>query len=135
MLKPSDVVLDTTVSFDMHPVQHLGTAIKNAKVLSIVDARTAQQLGFDTLANHRIVYATLPPGVPNDHSKYHYLYLKLPSGQTQFIGLPWIKESTYTVEVIRNLRIELENITPEDQEHALRALSALGLKVANIAVF
>lgn len=135
MLTQSQIVLDTTVSFDLYPVALLGTGIKNAKVLSIVSAATANALGFDTIATHAAVYPTLPAGVPDAHDGYHYLQLRTSNGDITYVGLPWIKESTYAVQTIRNVRFSLENVTPENQEHAIQSLSAIGLRVAKVEIY
>ncbi len=134
MLDQSLVKLESTVSFDLYPVQLLGTGIKNAKVLGIFNAATAMRLGFDAPAIHSAVWPTLPPGTPNGYDKYHYLYLKLPSGQTTFIGLPWINETTYVEEMVRNIAIFIEGISPDQQNLAIQALSANGFTVAKVEV-
>lgn len=134
MLEHSLIKLGSTVSFDLYPVQLLGTSIKNAKVLGILDAATTMQLGFDAVAQHSAVYPTLPPATPNGYDKYHYLHLKLASGQKHFIGIPWIKEATWVEEMVRTIAIFIENVTPSQENTAVQALSANGLRVAKIEV-
>jgi hypothetical protein len=112
----------------------LGTSIKNAKVIGVMNAATAMQLGFDAPSMHILVYNTLPPGTPNGYDKYQYLYLKLASGQRQFIGIPWIKESTYVKEMVRTVAFYLENLSPDKQNLAIAALSSNGLTVAKVEV-
>lgn len=134
MLDQSLVKLSSTVSFDLYPAAQLGTSLKNAKVLGLFDAATAMNLGFDAPAMHATVYPTLPPGTPNGHDKYAYVYLKLPSGEKTFIGLPWIKESTYTEEMVRTVIFYVDNISPEQQNRAVQALSAIGLTVSKVEI-
>ncbi len=134
MLDQSIVKLGSTVSFDLWPVQVLGTSIKNAKVLGLFDASTAMQLGYDAPAQHVAVYPTLPSETPNDYSKYNYLYLKLASGQKTFIGIPWVKEATWVEEMVRTIAIFVENVTPSQENLAVQALSANGLRVAKVEV-
>lgn len=132
MLDISQIELESIVSFDLHPAQYLGTSIKNAKVLAIMGAPIAMQLGFDAPAMHVLVYNALPPETPNGYDKYLYLYLKLQSGEKTFIGIPWIKESTYVKETVRTVAIYLENLSPEKQNLAIAALSGVGLTVAKV---
>lgn len=134
MLELTNIQLDTTVSFDLYPAHFLGTRIKNAKVLGLVNATTAMQLGFDAPAVHAAVFPTLPNGTVNAYDKYYYVRLKLTSGESTFIGVPWIKESTYVVEVVRNVALHIENISPDQQNRAIQALSAIGLTVAKIDI-
>jgi hypothetical protein len=134
MLPQSDILLESTVSFDLYPAHALGTSIKNAKVLGIFNAQTAMQLGFDAPALHAIVFPTLPPGTPNGADKYQYVYLKLTNGTKTFIGIPWIKESTYVVEMVRTVALYIENISPDQQNQAILALSAIGLTVAKTEI-
>lgn len=134
MLDQSQIVLSSTVSFDLYPAHLLGTSIKNAKVLGLVDAATAQALGFDAPAVHAQVFVTLPPGTPNAYDKYFYIHLKLASGQRSFIGLPWIKDDTYVEEMIRTVAFYVENISPDQQNLAVQALSAIGLKVSKTEI-
>lgn len=134
MLELSLIQLESTVSFDLHPANYLGTSIKNAKVLAITNANVAQQLGFDAPAVHAAVFPSLPPGTPNGFDKYQYIYLKLTSGEKTFIGVPWIKEATYVEEMIRTVALFIENISPDQQTLAVQALSAIGLSVAKVEI-
>lgn len=134
MLDPSQIKIDTTVSFDLYPASTLMASVKNARVLSVVNARTAMQLGFDAPAYHILVFPTLPDGVPNAFDKYQYVGLKLTSGQETFIGIPWIKASTYEVEVARDITLRLQNVSPDQQQRIVQALSAIGQPIAAIEV-
>lgn len=134
MLDLADIKHESTVSFDLYPASFLGTSIKNAKVLGVVNAATAMKLGFDAPAVHATVKPSLPPEAPAQYDQYQYVMLKLASGQETFIGIPWIKDSTYVEEMIRTVAIYIENISPDQQNLALQALSAIGLPVAKTEV-
>lgn len=134
MLNQSEIIIDTMVSFDLYPATILGTSIKLAKVLGVCNAQVAMAAGHDGPAMHAIVFPTLPSGTPNGYDRYHYVHLKLQNGTKTFIGIPWIKESTFTVEVVRTLAFFIENITPDQQSHAIAALSAIGLTVAKTEI-
>lgn len=134
MLDSSLIKIDSTVSFDLYPASTFMASVKNARVLSIVGARTAMQLGFDAPAYHAQVFPSLPPGTPNAYDKYQYVGLQLASGQQTFIGVPWIKESTYVEETLRDITLRLQGVTPEQQTLIIQALSAIGQPVASIEV-
>lgn len=134
MLDLTRIKLESTVSFDLYPAHYLGTSIKNAKVLAVVNARTVMKLGFDAPAVHAAVFPTLPPGTPNAFDKYQYLVLKLANGQETYVGVPWIKEATYVEEMIRTVAMFIENISPDQQNLAVQALSAIGLTVAKVEI-
>lgn len=132
MLNQSDIVLGATVTFDLYPFAIFGTTIKNAKVLSLLDAQTAMQLGHDCRALHLQVYPSLPAGTPDDYDKYFYLQVLLPSGQKAVFGLPWIKSETYKTEVVRDIVIRLNGVSPDKQNMILRALANIDVPVASL---
>ncbi len=134
MLDQSQIKLDSTVSFDLYPAHQLQAKVTNAKVLGIFNAAVAQQLGYDAPAMHVSVYPTLPPGTPNKFDQYLYVYVKLANGEKTFYGLPWIKDSTFKEEMIRTVAFYVDNISPDQENLAVRALSALGLTVAKVEV-
>ena len=134
MLDQTQIKLESTVSFDLYPAHQLQSKVTNAKVLGIFNAAVAQTLGFDGPAMHVSVYPTLPPGVPNGFDKYLYVYVKLSNGEKTFYGLPWIKESTFKEEMIRTVALYIDSISPDQQNLAIQALSAIGLTVAKVEV-
>lgn len=134
MLEHNRIKLDSTVSFDLHPASILFASVKNARVLALLSAQVVMRLGFDAPAMHALVYPTLPAGTPNNYDKYQYLCLRLASGQETFIGVPWIKETTYIEEVIRDITLHLQGVSPDQQNRILAALSAIGQDVAALEV-
>jgi hypothetical protein len=134
MLNQSDIVLGTTVTFDLYPFALFGTTIKNAKVLSLLDGQTAQQLGYDPRSLHVQVYPTLPPGTPDGFDKYFYLQVLLPSGQRAVYGLPWIKSETYKTEVMRDIMIRLNGVTPDKENQIRRALANIDQPITSLDV-
>lgn len=134
MLDHSLIKLDSTVSFDLYPASILFASVKNARVLSLLSAQVAMKLGYDAPAMHALVYPTLPPGTPNAFDKYQYIGLRLASGQETFIGVPWIKDTTYVEEVIRDITLRLQGVSPDQQNRIIAALSAINQPVAAIEV-
>lgn len=133
MLTISQLVLNSTVSFDLHPSQLLGTGYKRAKLLAIMDAATAAHW-IDPVAQHANVFPTLPVGTPNRYDAYPYLKLKLASGDITAIGLPWIKDETFVVATTRSIRITIDDVSPTDQENIMLSLSANGFTAADVEI-
>lgn len=119
-------------SFEVYPFAIYGTKFKNVKVLSKLDAGTAQALGLDIRARHAQVYSTLPPETPNDPTKYGYLRLQLPSGEIEIIGLPWIIPNTVKTVTLGKFIIEIDNEASSEQDKIIQALVANGKKVTKI---
>lgn len=90
-------------SFDVYPVNEIGTGFKNVTVQSILDYNTA--LAFaDIEALHVNVFPTLPAGTPNRPQDFDYLLIRTDDGNTTVIGVPWIKDET--VELVQSLKIQ-----------------------------
>lgn len=119
-------------SFDVYPVSQLGTAFKNVKVMSILDPESAEGSGFDIRAMHAVMYKDLPPSTPNDCTKYNYLKIRLPSGKTQILGLPWIVEATVQTVNLGKFLIEIDNVASSEEQKIITALAANGKTVTKI---
>lgn len=131
MLTQNQLPLNTLVSFDLYPEQFLGSRVTDARVIAVVDASVAQ-LWIDTHRTHLAVYPTLPPGVPNSHDAYPYVRLKLANGNFAVYGLPWIKENTLRVSDSRRVQLTLNNMTQDDYDRLVQAVSASGWNIADI---
>lgn len=132
MLNPQDLPLNAIVSFDLHPSQLLGTGYRNAKLLAVMDADTAR-FWIDPPAMHANVYPTLPVGTPNQYDGYPYLKLRLADGTTTAVGLPWIKDETFVEITTRSMRLTIENVSPENQNKVLLALSSAGFTAVDVS--
>lgn len=124
--------LSAIYSFEVYPFAVYGTKFKNVKVLSVLDPNTAQALGLDIRARHAQVYPTLPASTPNDPTKYNYVRLQLPSGETEIIGLPWIIENTIETVSLGKHFIEVDNSASTDTSKIVKALAANGIQVTKI---
>jgi len=132
IVAPTDLPFGAVVSFEVYPAQMLGNEFNNAKVLAIVDADTAK-FWIDPVAQHANVYATLPPNtVPDKFDSYLYVKLKLASGMTTAVGLPWIRKESLKIATTRKVLITVENVSPEDDGKLLKALSSNGFTAAAI---
>lgn len=133
MLTPSQLPIGSIVNFDLYPTQVLGTSIKRAKVLAHLDADTAA-FWIDPIALHANVYPTLPEGVPNSYKGYLYVKLQLASGEITAIGFPWIREETVAIVSTQTIQLTIANVSAEDQNAILEALSANGFSAVDVAI-
>lgn len=124
--------IDGIYSFEVYPTAIIGTNFKNVKVEGVINQSMAEALGFDTKALHAAVYPSLPSSTVNDPSKYNYLKIKTPSGQTQILGLPWINMNTVQQINLGKFIIEIDNESSSSQQKILTTLAANGYKVTSI---
>lgn len=135
MLSPSQLPIDSIVSFNLYPVAVLGASVSGAKVIApAMDAALATRLGVDVQAIHANVYPTLPTSTPNDPTKYPWVGLQLANGQTMFIGLPYIVDSTLVVASASSIQFTVASVQPADQNTILQALAAAGFTAVNMQV-
>lgn len=128
-----DFKIKGTYSFNVYPVALYGTSFKNVVVMGTIDQETANLMGFDTVAEHAAVYATLPTGTPNDPSAYLYVKVRLLSGATKILGLPWIVESSIQEIELGTFTVKVANQSANDQTAILNALAANGFNVVDIS--
>jgi hypothetical protein len=126
-----DVQVGGVYSFSVYPVAVLGTDFKNALVMSILDAESAQAMGLDILAQHALIYPSLPSTTVNNPQKYRYLKIKLPSGLTQIIAMEWINPTTLQSVNLGRYTIVIDNEASTSQQKILSALAANNFKVSS----
>lgn len=135
MLSPSQLPIESIVSFNLYPVAVLGANVSGAKVIvPAMDASVAVRLGVDIQAIHANVYPTLPTSTPNDPTQYPWVGLELANGQTMFIGLPYIVDNTLVVASASSIQFTVDNVEPADQNAILQALAAAGFTAVNMKV-
>jgi hypothetical protein len=106
--------INDVATFDVYPSALLGTQFRQCTVLAIWDFETTRAMGFDPAAMHVKVFDTLPAGTPNDPTKYTWLKIKLISGETTAIGVPWIKADTIQVVTTSTITVVYTNVSPDD---------------------
>jgi hypothetical protein len=127
-----DIEVGGIYSFSVYPVAVLGTNFKNVLVMSILDAESAQALGLDILAQHALIYPSLPSTTVNNPQKYKYLKIKLPSGLTQIIAKEWINPTTLEVVTLGRFTVVLDNQSSSRQQKLLECLAANDFPVTSI---
>lgn len=106
--------ISDVVTFDVYPSSLLGTQFRQCTILSIWDYDTTRAMGFDPDAMHVKVFDTLPVGTPNDPTKYQWLKIKLTSGETTAIGVPWIKADTIKINTTSTITVVYTGVSPDD---------------------
>lgn len=125
MLTIEDLPLNATVSFNFYADHVLGTGVTRAKVLAYLDAETAG-LYIDAAAMYANVLPSIPGTVALDFRAYPYIKLRLANGQTLVVSLAWIRDDSLHIDTTRRMQLVIDNVSPEDQNLILEALSANG---------
>lgn len=125
MINPATIVFQSIVNFSQYAPAIIGSGYEGAKVLALLDADSANQY-INTATVHASIFPYLPAGTPNDAAAYQYLKLKLSSGETTAVGLPWIDASSWVVQTRAKLTIVMDSVDPDDRNTITAALVALG---------
>lgn len=121
------------VSFDVHPVGHLGDIYKNVEILAILDYETAKQYR-DIAATAVAVYPTLPQGTPKDYTKYKYLKLKHPDGSISAIAIEWVNTSTVVEHKSVEIQISVIASGIDSVERIRNVLQANNFEIKEISI-
>ena len=68
-------------------------------------------------------------GLPNNYDDYSYVIVRMPNGDTEVIGLPWIVETSIQISSKRNYQLILDDIEPEQIEIIRNTLVNRGVKI------
>lgn len=68
-------------------------------------------------------------GLPNNYDDYSYVIIRMPNGDTEVIGLPWIVETSIQISSKRNYQLILDDIEPEQIEIIRNTLVNRGVKI------
>ena len=68
-------------------------------------------------------------GLPNNYDDYSYVIVRMPNGDTEVIGLPWIVETSIQISSKRNYQLILDDIEPEQVEIIRNTLVNRGVKI------
>lgn len=120
-----NVNIGDTISFRIFPNTVVGESFNYCSIKAVLDYDTVSNF-IDIDALHANVYPSLPNGVPNNPCEYSYLKILQPSGQHNYIGLPWVDKSSIVVHGESNIRFSIENVIAEDISKINALLSANG---------
>ena len=68
-------------------------------------------------------------GLPNNYDDYSYVIVRMPNGDTEVIGLPWIVETSIQISSKRNYQLILDDIEPEQVQIIRNTLVNRGVKI------
>ncbi|QXN70459.1 hypothetical protein AGENTSMITH_55 [Bacillus phage vB_BspM_AgentSmith] len=96
-------------SFSVYANSILGTNYKNAKLVAILDYRTA--LRFENIdLVHKQIYPYLPPSTLIDHTKYTF-YLFTVDDKSVVIADTWINQNSIEETTGQSYTVKLNNVT------------------------
>lgn len=131
MLNISQITLGSVVTFELWPSMIIGNKFEHVKIEGILNFDDANKY-IDVAAMHVQVYPTLPGGTPNNPKSYYYLKLRLLSGDATVIGIPWIKEDTFTLISSTSIRFTIPNISHDDEQIIRAQLGAIGYSLVDV---
>lgn len=103
----------------------LGIAIKNAKLLAIMDYDMA--LTFENIElKYRKVYPLLPNGTPETPKNILYYRFLTESNEKIIIAAQWIDETTVALITAINFKVSFTGGSIQDKTTVRNALNALG---------
>lgn len=118
-----------TYSFQTYAPSVLGDGFQNILIQGVMTADVAAALGFDYVAQHRIVYPFVKaadPSIVNDPTQFTYLRCKSISGTPVIIAAEWINESTITTVATKTLYITIPNTLDSEVPGIQAAIIAQG---------
>lgn len=96
-------------SFSVYANSILGTNYRNAKLVAILDYKTA--LRFENIDSiHKQIYPYLPPDTFIDHTKYTYYLLEV-MDRTVVIADTWIRHNSIEETSGQTYTLKLNNVT------------------------
>lgn len=121
----SELAIGKVFNFNTTAPAILGTEIKGAKLIAIVNYGTAIKYE-NILTKYRTIYPLLPSGTPNKPENCIYYIFISSLGDTIVFADQWIDLNT--VEVIEhiNVNIVMNNLSLTDIPRIRNALNALG---------
>lgn len=119
--------LKSNYSFNTYAPSILGTSVRNAKLVAILDYEVAAHYTTPN-TSHVSVYPYLPAGTPNNPEKYTYLLFQTEGGERFVYANVWIDENTIKESTNNVLTIVIENAASGDETDLRNLLSLKGYK-------
>lgn len=121
-----EIPIGSVISFEVYPSAQFGSNFQAVTLAAVFDANIARVLGFDVIANNQSVYQSLPTGTPVDPMQYSYFQIKYPSGQTEILGVPWIREGSIRMHNGKRLTVVLDDLDETRKNRVIAAIKAQG---------
>lgn len=119
-----EVPVGSTISFEVYPSAQYGNNFKSVTLIATFNSTIARRLGFDYIAANQNVYQSLPSTVPIDPTQYNYFEIQYPSGETEILGIPWIREGTLTINNGKRLTLVFDDLDETRKNRILAAVLA-----------
>lgn len=119
-----EIPVGTVISFEVYPSAQYGNNFQSVTLMAVFSSDVARMLGFDYVAANQNVYQSLPAGTPIDPTQYNYFQIKYPSGQTEILGVPWIRNGTLTIKNGKRLTLVFDDIDATRKDRIIAAVLA-----------
>lgn len=119
-----EIPAGTIISFEVYPSAQYGNNFQSVTLMGTFTAAIARKLGFDYVAANQNVYQTLPAGTPIDPTQYNYFEIQYPSGETEILGTPWIREGTLNINNGKRLTLVFDDIDETRKDRIIAAVLA-----------
>lgn len=119
--------LKSNYSFNTHAPSILGTSVRNAKLIAILDYEVAASFTTPN-TSHANIFPHLPAGTPNNPQKYTYLLFQMESGDKVVYANVWIDEQTLRETTTSTITVVIENAVSGDEVKIRNLLSLSGYK-------
>lgn len=121
-----EIPVGTVISFELYPSAQYGNNFTAVTLTAVFDSNIARMLGFDYIAANQAVYQSLPAGTPIDPTQYSYFQIKFASGETQILGVPWIRSGTLTIHNGKRLTMVFDDLDETRKDRIIAAVKAQG---------
>lgn len=118
--------VNTYYNFSLYANAVLGVNYKNARLVSVMDYKTALRFS-NIVLTHKQVFPYLPDGTPSDQTKYTYYYFDSGNGKMVVLADVWLVSASVEVSSMRVTTIKLNNATTAEVNALRDQMRLLGL--------
>ncbi len=119
------LTVNTYYNFSVHANTVLGSNHKNARLLSVMDYKTALRFS-NVVVLHKQIYPYLPSGTPSDQTKYVYYCFDV-NGKPVVLADVWIIQDSLEQASNRSVTVTLHNATTAEVGVVRDQLRLLGI--------
>lgn len=120
--------INKTYRLSLHASSILGSGLRSAKLVSILDARTARRISSTNIdVLHKQIFPYLPPEAPNDINRYTF-YLFEVNGKEKVIADYWIIPSSIEEDIVADTTLTLKGVSVQDVQIISEQLRLMGIR-------
>lgn len=123
-----EIPVGTVISFEVYPSSQYGNNFQSVTLQAVFNSNIARALGFDYIAANQQVYSSLPAGTPIDPTQYNYFQIMTSSGETQILGVPWIREGTLSIHDGKRLTLVFDDLDETRKNRIIAAVTGVNEK-------